>query len=79
VQILKNIRCLFKKTRRRRDPMAAAGADPDHSVTEDRYTTFGLSERGRSLVVAHTEEEETIRIISAQPDVRKSCTPVNGT
>lgn len=48
------------------DPMAATGADPDHSVTEDRFVTFGVSERGRLLVVAHTDEEETIRIISAR-------------
>jgi uncharacterized DUF497 family protein len=48
------------------DPMAATGADPDHSITEDRYITFGVSDRGRLLVVAHTEEHETIRIISAR-------------
>jgi len=48
------------------DPMAATGADPDHSITEERYVTFGVSERGRLLVVAHTDEEETIRIISAR-------------
>ena len=48
------------------DPMAATGTDPDHSVTEDRFVTFGVSERGRLLVVAHTDEEETIRIISAR-------------
>jgi hypothetical protein len=48
------------------DPMAATGADPDHSITEDRYITLGVSERGRLLVVAHTEEDETIRIISAR-------------
>jgi len=48
------------------DPMAATGADPDHSVTENRFVTFGVSERGRLLVVAHTDEEETIRIISAR-------------
>jgi uncharacterized DUF497 family protein len=48
------------------DPMAATGTDPDHSITEDRYITFGVSERGRLLVVAHTEEDETIRIISAR-------------
>jgi len=46
--------------------MAATGTDPDHSITEDRYITFGVSERGRLLVVAHTEEDETIRIISAR-------------
>jgi uncharacterized DUF497 family protein len=48
------------------DPMAATGADPDHSITEDRYVTFGVSKRGRLLVVAHTEEGVTIRIISAR-------------
>jgi len=48
------------------DPMAVTGADPDHSITENRYITFGVSDRGRLLVVAHTEEDETIRIISAR-------------
>ena len=48
------------------DPMAATAADPDHSLDEDRYVTFGLSERGRLLVVAHTEKGKTIRIISAR-------------
>jgi len=49
-----------------RDTMAATGADPDHSIGEFRYVTFGISERGRLLVVAHTEQSETIRIISAR-------------
>ena len=49
-----------------RDPMAATGADPDHSVGESRYITFGVSERGRLLVVSHTERGEAIRIISAR-------------
>ena len=48
------------------DPMSVTGADPDHSVFEDRYVTFGISERDRLLVVAHTEHSETIRIISAR-------------
>ena len=48
------------------DPMSATGADPDHSITEDRYITFGVSERGRLLVAAYAEEGETIRIISAR-------------
>ena len=26
------------------DPMAATGADPDHSIGEFRYITFGVSE-----------------------------------
>ncbi len=48
------------------DPMAATGADPDHSIAEDRYVTFGVSDRGRLLVVAHTEEHDLIKIISAR-------------
>jgi len=46
--------------------MAATGADPDHSITEERYVTFGVSEKGRLVVVSHTEKDETIRIISAR-------------
>lgn len=48
------------------DPLAATGPDPDHSDAESRYITFGMSERGRLLVVAHTEQGDTIRIISAR-------------
>lgn len=48
------------------DPMAVTGADPDHSSTENRFVTFGISKRGRLLVVAHTDEGEKIRIISAR-------------
>jgi uncharacterized DUF497 family protein len=48
------------------DPMAVTGADPDHSITEERYVTFGVSQKGRLMVVSHTERHETIRIISAR-------------
>jgi uncharacterized DUF497 family protein len=33
------------------DPMAATGIDPDHSIDEFRYITFGVSIRGRLLVL----------------------------
>jgi uncharacterized protein len=46
--------------------MAATGADPDHSLTEERYVTFGFSEKGRLVVVSHTDKDQTIRIISAR-------------
>ncbi len=49
-----------------KDPISATGIDPDHSVSEVRFVTFGVSERGRLLVVAHTEQDDTIRIISAR-------------
>ena len=48
------------------DPMAVTGADPDHSDYEDRYITFGVSAENRLLVVSHTDEEDTIRLISAR-------------
>ena len=48
------------------DPLAATGTDPDHSIIEYRYVTFGVSSKGRLLVVSHTEGGETIRIISAR-------------
>lgn len=48
------------------DPLAVTGADPDHSDYEERYVTFGVSARDRLLVVSHTEEGETIRLISAR-------------
>jgi len=53
-----------------RDPLAATGRDPDHAAGEDRFVTFGVSARGRMLVVAHTERREAIRIISARPATR---------
>jgi uncharacterized DUF497 family protein len=50
-----------------RDPLSATGADPDHSLGEERFVPFGLSTAGRLLVVAHTDRDDTIRIISARP------------
>ena len=48
------------------DPMAVTGSDPDHSIYEERFVTFGISERSRLVVVSHTEEGESIRLISAR-------------
>jgi hypothetical protein len=50
-----------------RDPLSQTGSDPDHSLDEERVVTFGVSTRGRLLVVAHTDRGDTIRIISARP------------
>lgn len=52
------------------DALSVTGADPDHSVGEHRYITFGESVRGRILVVAHTDEGDIIRIISARVATR---------
>ena len=49
-----------------RDDLALTGRDPDHSTGEARYITFGVSSRGRLLVVSHTERGGLVRIISAR-------------
>ncbi len=49
------------------DDLSLTGDDPDHSLNEERFVTFGVSSMGRLLVVAYTEREERIRIISARP------------
>jgi uncharacterized DUF497 family protein len=48
------------------DPLAISFADPDHSVNEQRFLTFGLSRFDRLLIVAHTDREGRNRIISAR-------------
>lgn len=49
-----------------RDDFALTGDDPDHSIGEERFVTFGLSSSGRLLIVAYTERQERIRVISAR-------------
>ena len=48
------------------DNMFITLLDEDHSQTEERYITIGLSNKKRLLLVAHTEREDRIRIISAR-------------
>ena len=48
------------------DKLSKTASDPDHSVTERRFVTFGLSARGRLLAVSHTDRADSIRIISAR-------------
>ena len=48
------------------DPMAYTFLDPDHSVGEKRWLTFGLSAKNRLLVVMFTERRGKIRLISAR-------------
>jgi uncharacterized DUF497 family protein len=50
-----------------RDTLSATGPDPDHSVGEQRFVTFGFSTSERLLVVGHTERGDIIRIITARP------------
>lgn len=48
------------------DSLAASGSDPDHSVGESRYLTFGVSRLGRLLAVSHTYRPGAVRIVSAR-------------
>lgn len=48
------------------DPLAITYPDPDHSASEQRFITVGMSLRGQILIVAHADREESVRIISAR-------------
>jgi len=53
------------------DPLAITFDDPDHSMNENRYITFGLSLQKRLIVVSHTERGDRTRIINARLMDRK--------
>lgn len=53
------------------DPLSTTFPDQDHSENEHRFLTIGQSVRERILVIAHTEESDTIRIISARLATRR--------
>jgi len=53
------------------DPLSTTFPDEAHSEGETRFVTIGASQRGRRLVVAHTERNDTIRIISARRATRR--------
>ena len=48
------------------DPFALTIDDPDHSVAENRFLTTGYSNRQRLIIVAHTDRDHGIRLISAR-------------
>ena len=53
------------------DPLSITYHDPDHSLTEHRFITVGLSRGGWVLMVAHTDRGDTVRIISARRTTRQ--------
>jgi uncharacterized protein len=53
------------------DPLSTTYPDEAHSEDEALFVTIGASQRGRILVVAHTERDDTIRIISARRATRR--------
>jgi uncharacterized DUF497 family protein len=48
------------------DSLAVTYPDPDHSLSEQRFITVGMSSAGQVLIVAHVDRGENIRIISAR-------------
>jgi uncharacterized protein len=53
------------------DPLATTFPDEDHSLTEHRFVTVGVSRRNRVLVVIHTDQRNAVRIISARKAIRR--------
>ena len=52
------------------DTLSTTFPDTDHATLESRFLTIGVSDRQRLLVVAHSEEGEMVRIISARRATR---------
>lgn len=48
------------------DPAHASISDPAHSISENRYITVGMSAKQRLVIMAHTFEDDRIRIITAR-------------
>ncbi len=48
------------------DPLFITFLDVEHSTDEERFITIGVSEKKQLLLVAHTDKEGQIRIISAR-------------
>jgi uncharacterized protein len=48
------------------DPLSITFDDPDHSIGEHRFLTFGYSRTNQLLAVVHTERHKKTRIISAR-------------
>jgi uncharacterized protein len=52
------------------DQLSLTFADTDHFELEDRSRTYAISNKGRLLVVIHTERRDNVRIISARKATR---------
>ncbi|NUQ36196.1 MAG: BrnT family toxin [Caldilineales bacterium] len=48
------------------DPLFIMFLDVEHSTDQERYITLGLSVKRRLLLIAHTDREGIVRIISAR-------------
>ncbi|MBK5939816.1 BrnT family toxin [Halochromatium roseum] len=48
------------------DPMALTFNDPDHSIGESLFLTFGMTRYGTFLIVSFAETNSETRLISAR-------------
>ena len=48
------------------DPLATTVEDREHSTSEERLLTTGLSSRQRVVIVWHTDRDDTVRIVGAR-------------
>jgi uncharacterized DUF497 family protein len=53
------------------DPPARIHADPDHSASESREILIGHSAKGRLILVAFTDRQGRLRLISAREVTRR--------
>ena len=54
------------------DPFALSFDDPDHSLSERRFITIGMTSNRRLVFVAHVDkDDDRIRIISARETTRR--------
>ena len=53
------------------DDLFLCFADPAHSQGEARYLMLGQSRQGRLLMIAYTERDGTVRVISAREATRR--------
>lgn len=52
------------------DPLAVTFRNPDHSVGELRFLTFGTTRTGELLVISHTTRNKRTRLINARRATR---------
>ena len=53
------------------DPLSVTFPDPNHSIGENRHIIVGISQHNRLLIIAHTDRDDRIRIISARAATRR--------
>jgi uncharacterized DUF497 family protein len=54
-----------------RDPFALTIPDPDHSLSELRFVTIGMTTKQRLVTIVHTDRSEATRLISAREATRR--------